>query len=67
VIRPASSVDLTDLVNSTVVALQVTRSAYLYLIDLVYMWNHPDDHEGDYFPFPGFSYLLDPTTEDPNH
>lgn len=61
-----SSVDLSDLVNSTVVALQVTRSAFLYLIDLVAMWNHPDDHQGDYFPYPGLCYLLDPTTEKPN-
>jgi hypothetical protein len=30
------------------------------------MWNHPDDHQGDYFPYPGLCYLLDPTIENPN-
>jgi hypothetical protein len=60
-----SSVALTDLVNSTVIALQVTRSAFLYLIDLAFVWNHPDDHQGDYLPFAGHPYLLDPA-ENPN-
>lgn len=41
-------------------ALQGTRSAYLYLIDLVSSWNHPDDHVGDYVPFPSFEFLQFP-------
>ncbi|WP_406021847.1 LA2681 family HEPN domain-containing protein [Nocardioides sp. NBC_00850] len=58
-----SKVDLLDLVKSTILALQVTRSAYLYLIDLVAMWNQPDDHPGDYTPFPNIGYLHDPTAD----
>lgn len=59
-----SRIDLIELVDSTVLALQVTRSAYLYLIDLVAMWNHPEDHQETYRPFPGLSYQLDPTSKD---
>lgn len=55
-----SRVDLFELVDSTVLALQVTRSAYLYLIDLVASWNHPDDHPGSYVPFPSFEYMQVP-------
>lgn len=46
-----SKIDLSELIDSTVLALQVTRSAYLYLVDLVAMWNHPDDHTGNYLSF----------------
>ncbi len=56
-----SKIDLMELVESTILALQVTRSAYLYLIDLVAMWNHPDDHQGNYLPFPDVRYFNDPT------
>lgn len=58
-----SRVDLFELVDSTMLALQVTRSAYLYLIDLVASWNHPADHPGTYMPFPSFEYMQFP--EDP--
>lgn len=51
-----SSIDLYELLASTVLALQVTRAAYLYLIDLVAMWNNPDDHPGVYIPLPTFEY-----------
>jgi tetratricopeptide (TPR) repeat protein len=61
-----SKIDLLELIESTVLALQVTRSAYLYLIDLVAMWNHPDDHPGTYLPYPNLNYLHDPTTEAPH-
>jgi tetratricopeptide (TPR) repeat protein len=61
-----SKIDLLELVDSTVLALQVTRSAYLYLIDLVAMWNHPDDYQGTYLPFPDVRYFRDPTAEDPS-
>ncbi|SEE52227.1 hypothetical protein [Jiangella alba] len=60
-----SKIDLLELVSSTVLALQVTRSAYLYLIDLVAMWNHPDDHQGTYLPFLGLRYFNDRTVEHP--
>lgn len=43
-----SRIDLLELISSTILALQVTRSAYMYLIDLVAMWNHPDDHPGQH-------------------
>jgi tetratricopeptide (TPR) repeat protein len=62
-----STVDLAELVGSTTLALQVTRSAYLYLIDLVAMWNHPDDHPGSYLPFPDVRYFHDPTVDEPGH
>lgn len=52
-----SRVDLFELIDSTMLALQVTRSAYLYLIDLVGSWNHPADHPGTYVPFPSFEYM----------
>lgn len=52
-----SSVDIFQLVDSTILALHVTRSAYLYLIDLVASWNHPDDHPGLYGSFPSFEYM----------
>lgn len=58
-----SKIDLTELIESTVLALQVTRSAYLYLIDLIAMWNHPDDHRGTYLPFPDTRYINDPVTD----
>ena len=51
-----SRVDLDELLDSTVLALQATRSAYLYLIDLVASWNHPEDHPGEFAPFPSFEY-----------
>jgi hypothetical protein len=51
-----SSIDALKLFESTVLALQVTRSAYLYLIDLVAMWNHPDDHPGTYVPLATLEY-----------
>jgi len=58
-----SKIDLIELIESTVLALQVTRSAYLYLIDLVAMWNHPEDHQGAYLPFPDVRYFNDPTAD----
>lgn len=58
-----SKIDLMELIESTVLALQVTRSAYLYLIDLIAMWNHPDDHQGNYLPFPDVRYFNDPTAD----
>lgn len=61
-----SRIDLLELVDSTVLALQVTRSAYLYLIDLVAMWNHPDDHQGPHLPFPNIGYIHDRAAEDPS-
>lgn len=64
-----SRIHLFELVESTVLALQVTRSAYLYLIDLVSSWNHPDDHVGIYAPFPSFEYMQfpeDPEQESPS-
>jgi tetratricopeptide (TPR) repeat protein len=54
-----SRIALGDLIDSTVLALQVTRSAYLYLIDLVAMWNHPDDHPGVYLTLPDVPYTHD--------
>lgn len=51
-----SSIDLVKLLESTVLALQVTRSAYLYLIDLIAMWNDPVDHPGPYAQLPVFEY-----------
>lgn len=60
-----SKIDLLDLIESTILALQVTRSAYLYLIDLVAQWNHPDDHPGTYLQFPDIRYLHDPTAHGP--
>lgn len=63
-----SSIHIGELLNSTVLALQVTRSAFLYLIDLVAMWNHPDDHPGLYLPLPELTYLHDHHAEDsPDH
>jgi len=58
-----SRIDLMELVESTILALQVTRSAYLYLIDLVAMWNQPEDHQGNYLPFPDVPYFKDPTAD----
>ena len=52
-----SRIDLIELVDSTVLALQVTRSAYLYLIDLVAGWNHPVDHPGPRLAFPSYEYM----------
>jgi tetratricopeptide (TPR) repeat protein len=43
-----SSIDVLRLIESTLLALQVTRSAYLYLIDLVAMWNRPEDRAGEW-------------------
>ncbi|WP_369374460.1 LA2681 family HEPN domain-containing protein [Promicromonospora sp. Populi] len=51
-----SSVDVDGLVWSAIRALQVTRSAYLYLIDLVATWNIPEDHEGEYVQIPSLEY-----------
>lgn len=62
-----SRIHLRDLIDSTILALQVTRSAYLYLIDLVAMWNHPDDHQGEYHDYPDFRYMNDPEADDPLH
>lgn len=59
-----SRVDVFELINSTILALQVTRSAFLYLIDLVAVWNHPDDHHGTYLPFPSFEYMQFPDPAD---
>jgi tetratricopeptide (TPR) repeat protein len=53
-----SSIELHFLVNSTLSALTVTRAAYLYLIDLIAMWNEPGDHPGDYMTVPNSEYLL---------
>ncbi|GAA2552256.1 tetratricopeptide (TPR) repeat protein [Neomicrococcus aestuarii] len=61
-----SRVDLFELVDSTILALQVTRSAYLYLVDLVASWNHPDDHPGTYAPYPSFEYMQLPDDPDQN-
>lgn len=55
-----SRIHFLELVSSTILALQVTRSAYLYLIDLVASWNHPEDHPGDYLPFPSHEYMQYP-------
>lgn len=52
-----SRIDVLELVDSTILSLQVTRSAYLYLIDLVASWNHPDDHPGVYLPFPSYECM----------
>ncbi|WP_423494025.1 hypothetical protein IM711_10860 [Microbacterium esteraromaticum] len=60
-----SRIDLFELVDSTILALQVTRSAYLYLIDLVASWNHPEDQpEGGYLPFPSYEYMQYPDVSD---
>lgn len=55
-----SRVDLFEVIESTILALQVTRSAYLYLIDLVASWNRPSDHEGDYVEIPTYEYMQFP-------
>jgi len=60
-----SRIGVSELVESTVLALQVTRSAYLYLLDLVASWNHTDDHIGTYVPFASFEYMQFP--EEPEH
>lgn len=60
-----SRIDLFELVDSTVLALQVTRSAYLYLIDLVASWNHPEDHPDGYLPFPSYEYMQYPDLDTP--
>jgi hypothetical protein len=52
-----SRVNLFEVIDSTILALQVTRSAYLYLIDLVASWNAPSDHEGDYVEIPTYEYM----------
>ncbi|GAA3526403.1 hypothetical protein AFL01nite_04940 [Aeromicrobium flavum] len=44
--RSTSSMDLLDLIESSVQALQLTRAAYLYLVDLVDEWNREEDHPG---------------------
>ncbi|WP_435055028.1 LA2681 family HEPN domain-containing protein [Micromonospora aurantiaca (nom. illeg.)] len=59
-----SRVGLFDLVDSTILALQVTRSAFLYIIDLVATWNHPDDHQGDYQSLQSFEYMQFPDLKD---
>lgn len=59
-----SRIDLFELVDSTILALQVTRSAYLYLIDLVASWNHPDDHPEEHVPIPSFEYMQFPDQPD---
>ncbi|RYD30969.1 MAG: hypothetical protein EOP85_23245 [Verrucomicrobiaceae bacterium] len=59
-----SRIDVLELVESTILALQVTRSAYLYLIDLVASWNHEDDHAGAYIPYPSFEYMQYPDFSD---
>lgn len=55
-----SRIDVLELVDSTILALQVTRSAYLYLIDLVAGWNDPADHPDVYLAFPSFEYMQYP-------
>lgn len=60
-----SRIHFLELVDSTILALQVTRSAYLYLIDLVASWNRPEDHPGDYFPFPFYEYMQYPDVPQP--
>jgi hypothetical protein len=62
-----SRIHLSDLIESTILALQVTRSAFLYIIDLVATWNHPDDHEGTYLPVPSFEYMQVPDLENEEH
>lgn len=57
-----SRIDLVELIESTVIALQVTRSTCLYLIDLIAMWNHPNDHPGAYLPFPRCPLLQRPAS-----
>lgn len=52
-----SRIHVVDLVDSTIAALQVTRSAYLYLIDLVASWNDPADVPDGSIPFPSEEYL----------
>lgn len=52
-----SRVSLFEVIDSTILALQVTRSAYLYLIDLVASWNAPSDHEGDCVEIPTYEYM----------
>jgi tetratricopeptide (TPR) repeat protein len=51
-----SSLAVGGLVESAIGALQVTRSAYLYLIDLVATWNLPADHAGHYVQIPSLEY-----------
>lgn len=52
-----SRIDYLELINSTIQALQVTRSAYLYITDLVASWNRPDDHPGPYAPVETYEYM----------
>lgn len=59
-----SRVDVDDLYASTTLALQLARSAFLYLIDLVAAWNDPADNEGLHIPFPTHIYLNDLTSAD---
>ena len=59
-----SRIDLPELLDSATLALQVTRSAFLYLIDLFTMWNHPEDHKGAYLPFPGLRRYFNDSTAD---
>nr|BFE56488.1 hypothetical protein GCM10020063_010140 [Dactylosporangium thailandense] len=59
-----SRIDLLDLIDSTVLALQVTRSAFLYVIDLVATWNHLDDHAGEYVPIPSYEYMQFPDPDE---
>ncbi|ONI63408.1 hypothetical protein ALI44B_01365 [Leifsonia sp. ALI-44-B] len=59
-VNARSRIDIFELVDSTVLALQATRSAYLYLVDLVAGWNHPIDHPDAYLPFPSYEYMKFP-------
>lgn len=52
-----SRIHVVDLVDSTIAALQVTRSAYLYLIDLVAAWNDPADVPDGATAFQSEEYL----------
>lgn len=58
-----SKIDLMELADATIRALQVTRTAYFHLIDLVAMWNYPDDHQGSYRPFPDVRYFHEAVAE----
>lgn len=59
-----STIGIFHLLDSTILALQVTRSAFLYLVDLVAAWNQPEDHQGTYVEIPTAFYMDAPTFED---
>lgn len=58
-----SRIHFIELVDSTIQALQVTRSAYLYLVDLVASWNMPEDHPGEHATIETYEYMNFPVSE----